>query len=35
MSLPNQANWTYDFQTEAGSPEEKTLSLLKKGLQWA
>jgi coproporphyrinogen III oxidase len=35
MSLPNQANWAYDFQTEAGSPEEKTLSLLKKGLQWA
>lgn len=34
MSLPLQANWFYNFQPEAGSPEEKTLSLLKKDLDW-
>lgn len=34
MSLPAQANWTYDFKPEAGSEEEKTLSLLKKGIDW-
>lgn len=35
MSLPAEAHWKYDFKTEPGSEEEKTLSLLKKGLQWA
>ncbi|RYU96691.1 oxygen-dependent coproporphyrinogen oxidase [Emticicia agri] len=34
MSLPPVANWVYDFQPEAGSEEEKTLSLLKKGVDW-
>lgn len=34
MSLPAQANWAYDFKPEAGSEEEKTLSLLKKGIDW-
>ncbi|SFT16922.1 oxygen-dependent coproporphyrinogen oxidase [Sphingobacterium wenxiniae] len=34
MSLPTQANWAYDFQPEAGSLEEQTLSLLKKDIQW-
>lgn len=34
MSLPAQANWAYDFKPEAGSKEEKTLSLLKKGINW-
>ncbi len=34
MSLPEQANWFYNFKTEAGSKEEKTLSLLKKGVNW-
>lgn len=34
MSMPPQANWVYDFQPEAGSPEEQTLSLLKKGINW-
>lgn len=34
MSLPATANWTYDFKAEPGSEEEKTLSLLKKGLDW-
>lgn len=34
MSLPAQANWVYDFKPEAGSEEEKTLSLLKKGIDW-
>lgn len=35
MSLPEQANWFYNFKTESGSKEEKTLSLLKKGISWA
>ncbi len=34
MSLPEQANWFYNFQTEQDSKEEKTLSLLKKGINW-
>jgi coproporphyrinogen III oxidase len=35
MSLPPQANWVYDFKPDANSEEEKTLSLLKKGIDWA
>ncbi|TZF84752.1 oxygen-dependent coproporphyrinogen oxidase [Pedobacter sp. BS3] len=34
MSLPPQANWVYDFQPEKGSEEERTLNLLKKGIDW-
>jgi len=34
MSLPKLAGWEYDFKVENGSDEEKTLSLLKKGLDW-
>ncbi len=34
MSLPPVANWVYDYQAEAGSEEEKTLGLLKKGIDW-
>lgn len=34
MSLPAQANWAYDFKPEANSLEEKTLSLLKKDINW-
>lgn len=34
MSLPKTAGWEYDFKTEAGSLEEKTLQLLKKDLRW-
>ncbi|MFA6944816.1 MAG: oxygen-dependent coproporphyrinogen oxidase [Pedobacter sp.] len=34
MSLPPQANWVYDFQAVAGSEEEKTLNMLKKGINW-
>lgn len=35
MSLPKFASWEYDHKTEAGSEEEKTLSLLKKDIPWA
>jgi coproporphyrinogen III oxidase len=35
MSLPPQANWIYNYKTQKGSEEEKTLSLLKKGINWA
>jgi coproporphyrinogen III oxidase len=35
MSLPPQANWVYNFKTEPGSDEEKTLNHLKKGIDWA
>lgn len=34
MSLPPQANWEYNYQPEKGSEEEKTLGLLKKGIDW-
>lgn len=34
MSLPPLAEWTYDFQTENNSLEQKTLSLLKKDVDW-
>lgn len=35
MSLPPQATWQYNYQPEQGSEEARTLSLLKKGIQWA
>lgn len=34
MSLPPQANWVYNFNAKPGSEEEKTLGLLKKGINW-
>jgi len=34
MSLPPTAQWKYDFNVEKGSPEEATLSLLKKDINW-
>ncbi len=34
MSLPPTAKWMYNFQPKADSEEEKTLSLLKKGINW-
>ncbi|HEX5169305.1 MAG TPA: oxygen-dependent coproporphyrinogen oxidase [Cyclobacteriaceae bacterium] len=34
MSLPPQANWMYNYVPAPGTPEEKTLSLLRKGLDW-
>jgi coproporphyrinogen III oxidase len=34
MSLPPTAKWVYNFHPEPGSEEEKTLSLLKKGINW-
>lgn len=34
MSLPPQANWAYSHQPEPNTAEAKTLSLLKKGINW-
>ena len=34
MSLPASAAWIYDFKPEVDSPEARTLSLLKKGIDW-
>jgi coproporphyrinogen III oxidase len=34
MSLPPTAKWVYNYQAQQGSEEEKTLSLLKKGINW-
>ena len=34
MSLPNTANWEYQHQVAPGSEEERTLQLLKKGIDW-
>ncbi|MBI3509606.1 MAG: oxygen-dependent coproporphyrinogen oxidase [Bacteroidetes bacterium] len=35
MSLPENASWIYNFVPGDGSEEEKTLALLKKGIDWA
>ncbi len=34
MSLPPMAQWEYNFQQEKGSPEEMTIGLLKKEINW-
>lgn len=34
MSLPPQANWSYNVQPDIDSEEYKTLQLLKKGINW-
>ncbi|MDX2194777.1 MAG: oxygen-dependent coproporphyrinogen oxidase [Cytophagales bacterium] len=34
MSLPPEASWIYNHTPEAGSAEQKTLSLLRKGISW-
>jgi coproporphyrinogen III oxidase len=34
MSMPPLARWIYDYRPEPGSPEEKTLGFLKKGMNW-
>jgi coproporphyrinogen III oxidase len=34
MSLPTLASWVYDYKVEPNSEEEKTLSLLRKGVNW-
>lgn len=34
MSLPPQANWVYNYQPAANTEEERTLSFLKKGIDW-
>ena len=34
MSMPPVANWVYDYKAEENSEEEKTLGLLKKGIDW-
>jgi coproporphyrinogen III oxidase len=35
MSLPETASWIYNHQVVAGSAEEQTLALLRKGVEWA
>ncbi len=35
MSLPEQAKWFYNYQVASGSQEQRTLDLLKKGINWA
>jgi coproporphyrinogen III oxidase len=34
MSLPKDASWEYNFQPAVNSPEQQTLDLLKKGIDW-
>jgi coproporphyrinogen III oxidase len=34
MSLPAHASWEYNYKPEPGSEEEKTLLLLRKGVEW-
>lgn len=34
MSLPPQAQWFYNHQPPAGTPEAETLHLLRKGIDW-
>ncbi len=35
MSLPADARWRYEAVVEPGSPEARTLALLRKGIDWA
>lgn len=35
MSLPRHVSWYYDHRPEQGSSEAETLSLLRKGIDWA
>lgn len=35
MSMPPEAKWTYNHKVEEGSPEQKTLDLLVKEIDWA
>ena len=35
MSLPPQARWMYNYQPAPDSPEQKTLNLLRKEIDWA
>ena len=35
MSLPQTAGWSYNYSPAPASPEANTLSLLKKGINWA
>ncbi|AHM59970.1 coproporphyrinogen III oxidase [Flammeovirgaceae bacterium 311] len=34
MSMPPQASWVYNHRPEKGSPEEDTMQLLKKDIDW-
>lgn len=34
MSMPPMASWVYNYQAAENSDEEKTLALLKKGIDW-
>ena len=34
ISLPPDVSWIYDYKPGDGSPEQKTLDLLKKGIDW-
>lgn len=34
VSMPPEVKWTYQYPIESGSKEERTLSLLKKGINW-
>jgi coproporphyrinogen III oxidase len=34
MSLPPQAQWQYNYQPSPGSPEQQTLALLRKEINW-
>lgn len=34
MSMPPLAQWIYDFKANPNSPEQNTLDLLKKGIDW-
>ena len=34
MSMPPEAQWTYDYRAPAGSAEAETLGLLRKGIDW-
>jgi coproporphyrinogen III oxidase len=34
MSMPPQAEWTYQYEPKPASAEEFTLAYLKKGIDW-
>jgi coproporphyrinogen III oxidase len=34
VSMPPDAQWSYNYSPEPGSEEEKTMNFLKKGINW-
>jgi len=34
VSMPPEVKWTYQYKIESGSPEDETIKLLRKDINW-